>query len=362
VVWEFLVGKVGGNESATALTDNQIRDYAGDFLDSPAEGRTYWPLSESIGLWQFKITHGEVWDYLTKLMLKEARKRPAAPFTANSEARPTNTGTGSKRTPQNGRGGRSTVSKSDPKSSGPRTPPAKTHPPRNRAMSPTVAPDIHHDADATVQTPREKIRSTPNKNSERRERPSSSRGLGPLKSPVKAGKRPIARDEDFEMSGALGISSPERQPKRIALNPPPESSSAAQTVPSVIIPPIQDTEPAALSNLTTFSPTPNQNEHDIFTGVPHGHLSTSLISVRGLQYSVRNLSKVPDSILDYVAKCVRHQLRLAVEATEPSLKDKYRAQSTLLNNLHADLESRIVCLSEDAAERDRVESSYCLWN
>jgi hypothetical protein len=377
VVWEFLVSKAGGEEYAAALTEKQIHGYAVDFLDSDNEGRSYWPLSENIPQWQYEITHPEVWEYLSKLMLEEARKRPTPTFNAASDVRPTSSGGGHKRTPKQGRDGRFTASKADTKSSNPRTSPVMVATPRNRAMSPTVAPDIAYELEETVPTPSKKTR-TPSKrsgmanvpfekpqatsgqDSERFENASSSRGLGLLRSPVRAGKRPIERDDEFEMSGALGISSPERPPKRVALSPPPESSTAPQ--PSVIIPSLQGTEPAALSDPAPSSPTQNRNEGETFTDVPCGDSSSSLVPFRGLHYTAQNLSRIPQSILDYVEECGRHQLRLARGATEPSMKDKHRAQSTLFNNLRADLESRIVCLSEDAAERDRVESSYCLWN
>ena len=153
----------------------------------------------------------------------------------------------------------------------------------------------------------------------------------------------------------------DRSNKKVALSP-----SAPMQGPSSPQSPL-----FALGDLSTTAKSPDevimappQREHDSAStqAGPEAYVvSSATITAIGLQFSVDKLAKVPERVLEYITECVHHQIRLANKANDPHLKHGYRSQSSLLQKLHADLESRIQCLAEDAERKQRVESSHCLW-
>ena len=107
-----------------------------------------------------------------------------------------------------------------------------------------------------------------------------------------------------------------------------------------------------------------QLQEDFSTPSTYQQISSSAATVAayGLQFTPENLAKMPEQLLGYITQCTEHRIRQANKIEDIALRAEYRSQATLLRKLHAHLESRISCLADDAVERQRVESSHCLWD
>ena len=318
VVWDFLVDETEDQEVALQLEPKKLKDYAGDFLDSN-EGRFYWKLSD-FGQWQFESTHVDVKKWIGELMVREQKKRKATAST-------------------------SIYSGPDESPSPTRTrdrPPAKSSiAPQKIANERFKNPDKNEPDNATWTEAR-----------------SDTLGSGLSVSPIAPRKRPA--EEATEGPSTSSVFSPGNgSNKKVALSAP----AAVRDVPSPGTSSFQQSNLASPPLSARIMPPP-MRERDSFstqTEVKAPEPDTSLVTAYGLPFSVENLAKIPDKILEYVTECINHQIRLANQTGDAGLRDEYRARSTLFQKLHADLESRIKCLAEDAEAKGRVESSHCLW-
>ena len=392
VVWEFLVTETGQQETAIQLPPKKLRDYAGDFLDSE-EGRFYWPLSD-LQQWQYpEATHADVKKWIGELMIRERKRREAATSTITVDDRQEDSGRKKEKgkAPVEGpnalhkmksSSGLKAVADESVHGAGTVTASPKKDPvtPTRRAKSPTVAPDVPYEelsqapfsaskkrlkaTHAAVRIASEKAKSTEKSDTDsitHSESRSGTLGLGLSRSPTLPRKRP-ADSEAVAGSSPPSFASPEgRSTKKVALSPsaplqenfspqPPffgvGEFSTVSTLPGrVMMPP-----PVREQNSSSNHPDSKASE-----------ASSATVTVLGLQFSMENLARVPERVLEYITECVHHHIRLANRTDDPHLKDGYRTQSTLLQNLHADLESRVKCLAQDAEEKQWVESSHCLW-
>ncbi len=386
-VWEFPVTETGNQEVALRLKPKKLREYAGDFLDSE-EGRFYWPLSEGLQQWQYEpdATHADVKKWIGELMIRERRRREAEdsiihvddPHVGSSAKKkkgkaPTEGPNASQKREPLGRpqdraeegvrslGTAKASSKADP------------IPSTRRAKSPTVAPDVPYEdvpqssrsaskkslkpTPAAVRIAGEKVKSPEKSDSDsvfRAEGRSAALGLDLSRSPTNPRKRP-AETEDV---AGLSASSSVWSNKKVAL-----SSSAPLQEPPLPFPSPRD-DPITSTSLSAMMMPPPRRERErpsTQTGEQPPEVPSSVVAAYGLQYSVENLSKVPERVLEYLTECIQHQIRLANNTDNAMMKQQYRARSTLFQKMHADLESRIKCLAEDAEARQWVECSHCLW-
>ena len=395
IAWDFLLAVAGDRESILGLKPKQIKDYAGDFLDSD-EGRFYWPLSD-MGQWKYESTHAEVKKWIGELMLRERRRREArdsasiidkpeessssksktTPFKGRTEATPKTISPGTRHA-KLGDGTRGLGLVTSMAKKAPVTPVSPVSPTR-RTKSPTIAPDVPYEGSSQLPTStlRKTIRPTPasiliaeerfrdtdisqTQNSARDGTESFTVEVGGIKSPVTPRKRPA------EEGGARSSSSPstgsttERPSKKMALDPSgrPSEPSVPQ---STFFERSTLSASAPVSRTMMPPPKPEQENSITETGTKPPVSSLPSVAAYGLQFSVDNLAKIPESVINYIVLCHDHYIRLANGTQDATLKDEYRAKSTLFQKLHADLESRIKCLAQDAEEKQRVESSHCLW-
>jgi hypothetical protein len=390
VVWEFLLKQAGDSETAFGLKPRQIKDYADDFLFSD-EGRFYWPLS-SLSQWQYDSTEEEVKKWIAELMSSERKKKHDEdsrfkfddPLQSSSARKPSTlrkshpfwarkVAPGASRT--------MTGEESAPK----RTPGSLTKAspvaPSRSTKSPTIFPDVPYEepSEPPQSTPLKSTRSTPatitvaddrspeiggSNAATRRENRRATLGLGLKlrKSPITPRKRP-AEDEEEDRPDSSSISFPELRSKRVALDsvPSPQQSPTPSSA--------HFGELGALLGISreesnSMMPPPKRDQQNSELPAESNSQSSRLQTVNadGLPYTVDKLSQVPERVLGYITECVQHEIRLADRVKDLESKDKHRSRATLFLKLHADLESRIKCLAEDAEEKRRVESSHCLWN
>lgn len=385
--WEYLETMAGDEDNALRLTKKQLRDYAGDFLDFDEGGRQYFPLS-TLGQWQYEFSHADTKKYITEVMTTEKQRRQLdlglGSATPESSKIPT-TPSPSKARKSLGLG----ITAS-------RTPPAKeaseqrtatrarnktavAESPDRRAKSPTLALDVPFDdfLDQAVLTPRKSILPTSEsieiaaekfsepgihetRNTSRGQSRSTTQGFGGSKSPTTPRKRPIEEVSGERPSSSSTFSPSVRPNKRTFVDAlfeqDDEPSSSTPILPHT--PP-----PVELSALDTLMPPPKRVRGDSIKDIDQNQtsLGSNIVTTYGLPFSHENLSKIPDRVLGYVSDCIDHQIRLANGAENETLRNEHRSHSTLFRKMHADLESRIKCLAEDAEAKGRVESSHCLW-
>ena len=388
VVWDFLVDETEDQEVALQLEPKKLKDYAGDFLDSN-EGRFYWKLSD-FGQWQFESTHVDVKKWIGELMVREQKKRKATASTSiysGPDESPSPTRTRDRPPAKSSIAPQKRTKPVSPlinprerdRDSAAASKPLPKDPftLSRRTKSPTVAPDIPYEGPPQnhVTSPKKPLRPTPAsvrianerfKNPDKNEPDnatwtearSDTLGSGLSVSPIAPCKRPA--EEATEGPSTSSVFSPGNgSNKKVALSAP----AAVRDVPSPGTSSFQQSNLASPPLSARIMPPP-MRERDSFstqTEVKAPEPDTSLVTAYGLPFSVENLAKIPDKILEYVTECINHQIRLANQTGDAGLRDEYRARSTLFQKLHADLESRIKCLAEDAEAKGRVESSHCLW-
>lgn len=251
--------------------------------------------------------------------------------------------------------------------------------PTRREKSPTIAPDRpYKDApERSISKPRKSIRPTPTSiliaagkphcttaashdTTTRDQSWATTVASDKTQSSSSSRKRPAEEDVEDGRSNPPALSPTERASKRVALDPSPSFSSLKQ-------PPFF--EPAEQSSAAPATPRSMLLPSELDQGRSPAPKKPSpspsnpeLVPAYGVQFSVDNLAKIPETLLEYLTECRDHYIRLANSTPGPRRKDDYRSRSTLFQNLHADLESRIKYLAHDAEEKQRVESSHCLWN
>ena len=362
--------------TALQLKPEQLREYAGDFLDSE-EGRKYWPLSD-LNQWKYESTHMEVKKWLGDLMVRLRKKKNTRNFSTIDHD--------DTYTPQKGRDTITVkpspvqkkrtsplVSREKTSSRTPETLSSKKDPttPSRRAKSPTLAPDVPYEEppQTSVSSPKKSLRPTPASiriAEEKFKSPGSDTvnnearlGLG--FSPKTPRKRPAEDEASVNLSKATVESSADRANKR--MNPGP-SFVEETSMPQDPVFDLDDLITESTPPPTTMMPAPDRPPNFIAALTNTQQISSppNTITAYGLQFSAENLSKVPGQVLGYITECVNHHIHLANGTEDPKLVAEYRSRSLLFQKLHADVESRIKCLADDAEETRRVESSHCLWS
>lgn len=373
-VWDFLVSEIDGEDAVIQVNPKQIKGYAEDFLSATGFGKLYWPLS-ALGLWKYDFSQRDAQSFVEEIMSSEIERRkhppeiisddedlpnpefqPKASITTNlSKGKgPSKRATGSqmprktvptpKKSPVNHRyRDRSPTTVPDVPFS-----PAKDHPPRTPRRSIRPTPESKRIAEEKFTSPTTSKRTTSPEGQDH----STTQALEPSLSPGKSRKR--AREED-EHADTASTSESARKKAATVTSPPRDSPPPLEEIFNL------KSSPSPVQDSITLMPPPDRRQEKSADTEELRDALTSITAL-GLPFSADSLAKVPECILGYISECEHHQIRLANETEDGRRKDEYRARSTLLLNLYADVKSRIHCMAEDAKEKGRIESSHCLWN
>ena len=388
VAREFLFARAGGQEAALLLNQKKLKEIANDFLYSE-EGNVYWCNSKR-GQWEYGASVAEVEKWIAELMARERSHQDPQESTIVVDDPMEGPSSGKKfeasikartKTPKKIPALKSPV-RIDQDSRNPKHPASPTQDAASTTVrfskSPTAAPDIPNANEPETPRPatRKSIRPTPESvkiayekfadpvmaeiNPSREAQGSPRVGLGLKISPKTSRKRVAAESVDDE-AGMLNPIATERQAKRATLGSMVSPRIAGVAINSQVedfgLLASRASEATALS-----APEPPGNRLSPRTDDSNEAEPRMTRAAYGLSFTTDNLLEVPEKILGYITECEHHQIRLANETDDPSLKREHRARSTLFQHMRADLESRIMCLAQDAEEKGQVESSHCMWS